>query len=136
MRPVLHGDVVTAARVLLRLPEGARVGQMRRMLEQATAADRYRKKLGRAHPFWGNGSLMAVAMGRPMAREPFLDDLAYCSCLALVFEALIGWRCENAGLNRSRNSHSSALSGQVPGAQTECPRHNRHNSRIHLHPYG
>ena len=48
---------------------------VRAMLEKAHAADRFRKNCGRAHPLWGNGSLMAAALtecGR--AGEPRLSD--------------------------------------------------------------
>ena len=102
MRPVLHGDVVAAARVLLRLPGIERRCAMRQMLEQASIADLYFKRIGRGHAEWGNGSLMAVAMGREMAPEPFLDDPVYCRCMMLVLEELIRWRRERAAINRPR----------------------------------
>ena len=114
MRPVLHGDVVAAARVLLRVSVERRCTVMRQMLEQACAADQFRKRLRRGHPVWGNGSLMAMAMARPMLREPFLDDADYCRCLVVVFKMLITWRCERAAFNRPRKSHRLARSGQVP----------------------
>lgn len=108
MRPVLHGDVVAVARVLLWAPEVGRHALMRQLLEQASVADLFRKRLGRGHPVWGNGSLMAAAMSRPMMREPFLDDPDYCRCLVVVFEALILWRSERAALNRPRRLCTSA----------------------------
>ncbi|MCI2398641.1 hypothetical protein [Aliiroseovarius subalbicans] len=89
MRPVLPGDVAAAGCALLHAKTAARAGLMRRMLAEAEAADSYRRKTGCAHPVWGNGSLMAVAMARPRAREPFLDDPEYCACMALVFDALL-----------------------------------------------
>lgn len=92
MRPVLHGDMTAAARALLCFPEKRRVGVFNRMLTEAEAADKYRKSTGRCHPLWGNGSLMAAANTRPQAAEPFLDDLEYCSILALAFEGLLAWR--------------------------------------------
>ncbi len=114
MRPVLHGDVVAAARVLLRVPEAGRRALMRQLLEQASVADRFRKRLGRGHPVWGNGSLMAVAMGRPMMREPFLDDPDYCRCLVVVLKTLILWRSERAAFNRPRRLCTSAQLDQAP----------------------
>lgn len=92
MRPVLHGDMTAAARALLSLPDGARRGAFDRMLLEAEAADKYRKKLGIAHPVWGNGSLMAAANTRPQAPEPFLDNVEYCGILALAFDRLLAWR--------------------------------------------
>ncbi|MGB8623260.1 MAG: hypothetical protein WCD16_10615 [Paracoccaceae bacterium] len=103
MRPVLHGDVVAAARALLPLPERARRDALRGMLTRAGAADAYRKRFGRAHPDWGNGSLMAVAQRGATAPEPFLDVSDYCRCMALVFDTLVAWRAERAASNRGRS---------------------------------
>jgi hypothetical protein len=100
MRPVLHADVVAAARVLLALPVDRRRLKMRQMLEQAAAADLYRKRLKRGHPLWGNGCLMSVAARSEMLPEPFLDDVQYCRCLVDVFQVLLDWRRERAALNR------------------------------------
>ena len=103
MRPVLHGDVVAAARVLLTVAEDQRRGVMRDMLERASVADAYYKRFGRGHPIWGNGSLMAAAMVSDLAAEPFLDDPDYCNCWVVVFEGLIHWRSERALFNRPRS---------------------------------
>lgn len=102
MRPVLHGDVVAAARALLNVAEADRRVVMQQMLERACVADLYYKRIGRGHPVWGNGSLMAVAMSYDLAPEPFLDDPAYCSSWVVVFEGLISWRSERAAFNRPR----------------------------------
>lgn len=96
MRPVLHGDVTAAARALMPLSEKARPAALRGMLARAGAADAFRKRFGRAHPDWGNGSLMAVALRGVRGPEPFLDTPDYCRCLALVFEELVKWRAEKA----------------------------------------
>ncbi|WP_428543182.1 hypothetical protein [Profundibacter sp.] len=113
MRPVLHGDVVAAALVLLRVPVSACPEVMRDMLEQAAAADLYRKRLGKGHPEWGNGSLMAVAMRRERAGEPFLDDPDYCRCLIAAFSTLLEWRAERAVFSRRRRKCRSARSDQA-----------------------
>jgi hypothetical protein len=53
-------------------------------------ADRYRRRLGRPHPDWGNGSLMAVARSEPGSRpQPFPGDLRFLRALACVVERLI-----------------------------------------------
>lgn len=91
MRPVMHGDVVSAARAVLAVPVGARKPAIRRIFARAEAADQYRQRHGVAHPLWGNGSVMAVARMSPLAPEPDLDNAAYCACLADVFETLIDW---------------------------------------------
>lgn len=102
MRPILYGDVVCAARALLELPEAAQRVALRAMLARAAAADAYRKRFGRVHPDWGNGSLMGVARRRPLRPEPALDDPFYCRCLSLVFEELAAWRAEKSGSSRWR----------------------------------
>lgn len=89
MRPVMHGDVVAAARVLYALPEEARQGMIETLLINARRADRYRRETGRMHPFWGDGSLMTAALITEPPSEPHLADEEYCACLAQVFEALI-----------------------------------------------
>lgn len=92
MRPVLHGDVVAAAMALLQLPTERREAAFEAMLQKARAADAYRKRFGRGHPKWGNGSLMAVALPKVVGPEPFLDNPDYCRCMALVFDRLVQWR--------------------------------------------
>ena len=88
MRPVLHADVICAARVLLCLPSGRRWQAAQELVARAEAADRYRRRLGRTHPGWGNGTLMAAAMARPMAPGHRPDHPDYADCLMLVLDAL------------------------------------------------
>lgn len=88
MRPVMHGDLTAAARHLLALPDALRAPQCARLIAQADAADRYRKRFGRAHPAWGNGTLMAAARQHPLPREPRLNDPDYALCLILVLTQL------------------------------------------------
>lgn len=84
MREVLPGDLSAAARALLPLPEAARRAAAKRMIAEADIADRYRKRTGRAHALYGNGSLMAAALRRHPPAEPFLSDPGYLDCLATV----------------------------------------------------
>lgn len=106
MRPVMHGDVVAAARVLRsEIPE-TRPALLARLLRQTERADRFRKDTGRVHFLWGDGSLMTAALRRRPVPEPPLDDLDYCSCLAMVFEALV---------NRGHSLRKSGLSGRAAG---------------------
>lgn len=107
MRPILHGDVVAAARVLYALPDAERAPTMERLIVQARRADRYRKEMGRVHPFWGDGSLLTAALAHNPPPEPALADTVYCACLAHVFEALV---------TRARNSRMSERSDQAPAA--------------------
>ena len=106
MRPVLHGDVVTAARALLAAPAGGRDGLAARLIHEAGAADAHRRRTGRRHPDWGDGTLQAAAARRPLAPEPRLDDPAYATCMLLVFEALLA-RGPEGGASRRRSSRSA-----------------------------
>ena len=63
----------------------------RRMLTEAHAAHHYMRRFGRPHPRWGNGSLMARALGDTREARPLcLTSLAE---MALAVEA---FRAENA----------------------------------------
>ena len=78
MRPVLHTDVIAAAGALVPLPPQARDSAARRLVAQADAADRYRKRMGRAHGLWGNGTLLAAAgrgTPRPVTDPDMLDAM-------------------------------------------------------------
>ena len=90
MREIVHGDVVAAACALLAVtPEGweARIAGY---LIRADAADRYRRRIGRAHPRWGNGSLMgAVLCEAGIWPEPRLSDPVYAEAMVAVLMALI-----------------------------------------------
>ncbi|MCT4555807.1 MAG: hypothetical protein N4A53_14055 [Pelagimonas sp.] len=88
MRPVLHGDVTAAARALLSVPASARAALARRLVAQAEAADAYRQERGRAHPFWGTGSLMSAALARRPAPERRMDDPDFADCFIAVLDAL------------------------------------------------
>lgn len=89
MRPVLHGDVSCAARVLLRVPEADRAALCARMIGEAEAADRHVRAHGALHPLWGNGTLMAAARKRVLADEPNFDDTEYCHCFETVLQQLV-----------------------------------------------
>jgi len=92
VRQVLHADVVAAARVLLSETDEGRAGLLARMLDEAHWADLYRKRTGRAHPIWGDGSLMTAALRRPAPPEPPLSDSRYCGCLVQVLQAIMARR--------------------------------------------
>jgi hypothetical protein len=89
MRALAPSDLSTAARALMRFPEVARATACKRMLEQADAADRYRKRFGAAHSLWGNGTLEAIARLHPLAAPAALRDHEYLACLSVVIEALL-----------------------------------------------
>lgn len=89
MRPVLHGDIVAVARVLYAQPVRERDVVLKRLLQVAGWADQFRRATGRMHPVWGDGSLMTAALAAKPPPEPRLDDVEYCGCMAMVFEALV-----------------------------------------------
>jgi hypothetical protein len=86
MRPIFHGDVTCAARVLLNTPAAQRQLLCRRMFEEAARADVFVRLTGHVHSEFGNGSLMAAARKRELAPEPFLNNAEYCQCLIMVLE--------------------------------------------------
>ena len=98
MRPVMHGDLTALARHLLILPPPRRPAACARLMAQADAADRYRKRFGRAHPVWGNGTLMARALATLPPPEPGLQDADYAGCLVLVLTHLAARRTRDTGI--------------------------------------
>jgi hypothetical protein len=92
MRPLLLGDVVAAARSLKRIRPDGRAQFLARLIAEASAAERHRRKTGCSHPDYGDGSLMAAALAHGGVREPSLEDADYCLCLALVLSELAGRR--------------------------------------------
>jgi hypothetical protein len=94
MRGVTEVDLSAAARRLWRLPRCLWHEEMARLLARAHAADRYRKRLGRVHPFWGDGSLAAaVHLEGPPPDQPFLSDPAFLEAFAEAIHAVLSWRC-------------------------------------------
>lgn len=95
MRPFALPDLNMAARVLLTMPEGERPKAMRRLIRQAEAADWYRKRLGRAHPLWGNGSIEAVARSQKMVPPQQFSNTDYLACMALALRLVVEHRRAN-----------------------------------------
>jgi len=88
MRPVLDGDLIAMARVVMTWPAAQRRARLREAITQVEAADAYRAREGRAHPNWGNGSLMSWALCQPMGlRDAGNSD--YLRALAEVCSTLI-----------------------------------------------
>ncbi len=92
MRQILLGDVTAAARALVTAPPGDRARLIRLWLDQAHMAHAFHKRIGRPHPLWGNGSLMARALAAGPRAEPLPSDPDYLSALRLVIEALLDRR--------------------------------------------
>lgn len=90
MRTVFYSDVSAAARVLLGTPPAFRAQVCIRMLREAEVADRFMRRLGKLHPKWGNGTLLATARRRHLNAEPSFDNPEYCDCFRHVLLALHG----------------------------------------------
>jgi len=88
MLTVLIGDVMATARVLRAVDAKAAPQLLDRMLAEAHAAHLYRKRTGRAHPVWGNGSLMARAGAFGPGFDLPMSDARHLACMALVIERL------------------------------------------------
>jgi len=81
--------VSSAARALLSIPKADRRLVCQRMIREAEVADVFMRRQRRAHPFWGNGSLMSAARKRLLPDEPSFDDADYCMCFETVLRCLI-----------------------------------------------
>ncbi len=115
MRRVMMGDAVAAARALLPLEEGRRRVAVERMIYEAHLADCCRKRLGRGHPRFGNGTLMDAASRYPQRSEPLLDDMDYLRALAVVIETLLARReRENFFLTCALPALGADLTSNVP----------------------
>lgn len=92
MRRCLIGDILAAASVL----PAADLLQMQisgaRLIAEADAAHRYAKRLGRPHPAWGNGSLMARAMAEPLVHTANFSCPAFLRAFNAIGAALIQFR--------------------------------------------
>ncbi|MFC3180091.1 DUF7742 family protein [Cypionkella sinensis] len=86
MRRCLPGDLIEAAALLAASATPQTL--LTQLLDQADAAHRYAKHFGRAHPVWGNGSLMARALAEAGPRHPQTHSAQFLSALALLADQL------------------------------------------------
>jgi hypothetical protein len=84
MRPVQLADLDMAARVLVLVETGDRSRLAAEMCTKAHVADKYRKRIGRPHPEFGVGSLMAAAASYDKCSRPDACTIAYLECLQVV----------------------------------------------------
>lgn len=75
-------------RLLLKVPPALRQVEMVDLCARADIADRYRKGLRRLHPAYGDGTLMAAAMGQGLAPRPSAVTADSLSCLHIVIAVL------------------------------------------------
>lgn len=86
MRRLLIGDLMAGARAILPAPPPARAALADRLLAEAHAAHLYFKRYGRAHPRWGDGSLMTRALNHGAPDLP--PDRAYWQALELLLQRI------------------------------------------------
>ena len=89
MRPVLHGDLISAARALLLVKPENRRALCAQIFDQADLAEAFVQQHGRLHRLYGNGSLMAAARKYPLGDEPTFDNIDYCRCVVTVLMTFV-----------------------------------------------
>lgn len=83
MSPVIYNDVLAAVSVVAGVPPTQREAMIATLLDQADAACAYRRVHRRAHPTFGDGSLMASAL-----RHEARGDMSFQSR-----DSLLAWLC-------------------------------------------
>lgn len=91
MREIGLSDLDVATRALLTEPEQVWAAIARGLIDEAHAADLWRKRFGSPHPDGGTGSLYAQASLRDRSATSHCTP-RYCAALAVVLEALDIWR--------------------------------------------
>lgn len=96
MQYLLIGDILALAGALQEVAPHQRRALAERLLDEAHAAHKMRRRLGRPHPVWGGGTLMARAMAfssQAMARAICGD---YLSAVVTATEAVRAWKSQDA----------------------------------------
>lgn len=86
MRRLLPGDVLALAGLL----GSGWAGDPVHLLAEAHAADRFRRRTGRGHPRWGNGSVMARVLAE--GAEEDLQVIPFLAALDRAVTALTAWK--------------------------------------------
>jgi hypothetical protein len=73
MRAVLIGDMMAAVQYLAAAPLAQQPQLAQDLLNRADAAHRYTKRMGRAHPLWGLGTIQALALQQKPPDAPRFD---------------------------------------------------------------
>lgn len=92
-RPVLPGDISTAARALLAVTPCARARLCSEIFTGAQIACAYVEETRQLHPQWGDGTLNSAARRFELADEPSYDTPDYLASTQLVLEALSAALC-------------------------------------------
>ena len=93
MRPFCPADLTAAARLLWCTPFEDRNPCLFRLFSCADAADRYRKRLGKCHALWGDGSIAGyIGMNFDLPAEPPLSARGYLEAKLAVLHGFLEWR--------------------------------------------
>ncbi len=93
MRRVLIDDILALANLVAGHDDGLARRVAADVLAAAHCADRYRKRLDRAHPAWGNGTLMSAALAwRDAASLPSVARRDQVEALKTAVDAILDWR--------------------------------------------
>lgn len=85
-------DLLAGAKTLSQSAPEARPALATRLLYEAHAAHHYMRRMGKPHPRWGNGSLMA----RALCGGFWQTDALCMASLAVMAQAIVRFRAENA----------------------------------------
>lgn len=86
MRPIHLTDLDAAVRSVLRMSPTARKDRLEMIVTSADIADRYRKRLRKAHPIFGTGTLESACRGAQMPAR--MCDAHYRACLRDLLDVL------------------------------------------------
>ncbi|MEM6303810.1 MAG: hypothetical protein AAF744_03770 [Pseudomonadota bacterium] len=78
----------TAARALIAVPRAERAALCARMIEEAHWADKFARRLRKAHRDWGNGTLLEAARRHPLAPERGFECAEWRGAFMLLLEQL------------------------------------------------
>jgi len=93
MRGLRHGDLSSVARLLWCSPEYCWFSLLVEVLDRADAADRYRKRLGRPHALWGDGSVAGyIGACFDLPPEPHLSAEGYMEAKLAALHGIMEWQ--------------------------------------------
>lgn len=87
MRRFILSDLLRVGQAVYTLEDTQRHREIRAVFDRAHVADKYRKKLGRNHPRYGNGSLSSACQGGLYETSLSLSDRRFRACLRDVLDA-------------------------------------------------
>ncbi|MEZ5913105.1 MAG: hypothetical protein R3D84_13570 [Paracoccaceae bacterium] len=88
MRQITPGELWTFAGLLAGIADDEREATAERIVAEARAADKYRRRFRRAHPFWGCGTLFSALARWPVAASASPGSAAFLAAMAVAIDAL------------------------------------------------